>query len=68
MHFFSDTHFDKAEKRDTHIGDYLDFLVLHFIEDVGVAERLQERLPCLALAVEELDELLQLCAAFLEVL
>lgn len=53
---------------NTHVGHNLDLFVLHFIEDVCVAERLQERRPRLALTVEELDKLLQLRAAFLKIL
>lgn len=52
----------------THISNNLDLFVLRFIEDVGVVEDLHERRPCFNVSVEELDELLELCASFLKVL
>lgn len=52
----------------THVSNNFDLLVLRLIEDVGVAEDLHERGAGFTVAVEELDELLELCAPFLKVL
>lgn len=56
-----------TNKAITHISNNLDLLVLHFVEDICIAERLQERRPCFALIAVELDKLLQLCTPFLKV-
>lgn len=51
----------------THISNNFDLFVLRLVEDVGVVEDLHERRPCFTVGVEDLDELVQLCASFLKV-
>lgn len=51
----------------THISNNFDLFVLRFVEDVGVVEDLHERRPCFTVVVEDLDELVELCASFLKV-
>lgn len=51
----------------THISNYFDLFVLRLVEDVGVVEDLRERGPRFTVVVEDLDEVVQLRAAFLKV-
>lgn len=51
----------------THISNNFDLFVLRLVEDVGVVEDLHERRPRFTVVVEDLDELVELCAPFLKV-
>lgn len=51
----------------TYISDYLDLLVLHLIEDICIAEDVQDRSSYFVLFVKKPDKLLQLCTSFFKV-